>query len=374
MSTFTFPVGYHNLHKTKIIDFQLNRWYSLGYARLKDMEEAAANIKNLRDWKEEMVRLADKALSEGRVINGTFYYRAAEFFTHQTDPDKKALYHKFIDLFYSKIFANESIERCKVPYGDAYLPALKVSIQGEAQLGTIVIHGGFDSFIEEFYSIALYFADLGYEVIMFDGPGQGGALKEYGLPIEYAWEKPAKAILDYFEVDNTIWMGISMGGWLCFRAAAYEPRIKKVIALSIAYDYMKIPPKAVEKFARWLFKHPTLMNMTSKLKMRLMPQEKWGIDNLMYITKTDTPLDAALAFIEFNEENLKSGLVTQDVLILTGAEDHFIPLKLHHMQVAALIGAKSITERIFTKDDHGQNHCQIGNIGLALEVMAKWIS
>ena len=40
MSTFTFPVGYHDLHKTKIIDFQLNRWYSLGYARLKDMEEA----------------------------------------------------------------------------------------------------------------------------------------------------------------------------------------------------------------------------------------------------------------------------------------------------------------------------------------------
>jgi hypothetical protein len=137
---------------------------------------------------------------------------------------------------------------------------------------------------------------------------------------------------------------------------------------------MKIPPRAVEKFARWLFRYPTLMNILSKLKMKLMPQEKWGIDNLMYITKTDTPLDAALAFIEFNEENLKSFLVTQDVLILTGAEDHFIPLKLHHMQVAALINAKSITERIFSEEDHGQNHCQIGNIGLALEVMAKWIS
>jgi pimeloyl-ACP methyl ester carboxylesterase len=374
MLTFTFPVGYHDLHKTKIIDFQLNRWYSLGYSRLKDMEEAAANIKNLSDWKEEMVRLADKALSEDRLINGTFYYRAAEFFTHPADPDKKALYEKFTDLFYNKLFADEPIERYKVPYGNVYLPVLKVPMQGETKLGTIVIHGGFDSFIEEFYSIALYFSDLGYEIIMFDGPGQGGALKEYGLPIDYAWEKPAKAILDYFKVDNVIWLGISMGGWLCFRAAAYEPRIKRVIALSIAYDYMKIPPKAVEKFARWLFKYPTVMNWLSNLKMKLMPQEKWGIDNLMYITKTDTPLDAALAFIKFNEENLKSGLVTQDVLILTGAEDHFIPLKLHHMQVAALIRAKSITERIFSKEDHGQNHCQIGNIGLALEVMAKWIS
>ncbi len=116
MSPFTFPVGYHDLHKTKIIDFQLNRWYSLGYSRLKDMEEAAANIKDLSDWKEEMVRLADKALSEGRLINGTFYYRAAEFFTHPTDPDKKALYDKFTDLFCNKLFTDEPIERYKVPY------------------------------------------------------------------------------------------------------------------------------------------------------------------------------------------------------------------------------------------------------------------
>jgi pimeloyl-ACP methyl ester carboxylesterase len=374
VSLFSFPVGYHDLHKTKIIDFQLNRWYSLGYARLRDIQEAATNIKNLGDWKEELVRLADNALFEGRGINAAFYYRAAEFFTHPADPDKQALYDKFTDLFYNQLFANEPFERHKVPYGNAYLPALKVSMQAEAKLGNIVIHGGFDSFIEEFYSMALYFSDLGYEIIMFDGPGQGGAFKQFGLPLDHAWEKPAKAILDYFNLYNVIWLGISMGGWLCFRAAAFEPRIKKVIALSIAYDYMKIPPRAVEKLARWLLKYPAMMNMLSKLKMKLMPQERWGIENLMYITKTDTPLDAALAFIKFNEENLKSDLVTQDVLILTGAEDHFIPLKLHHRQVAALINAKSITERIFSREDHGQNHCQIGNMGLALEVMAKWLS
>jgi hypothetical protein len=168
VSLFNFPVGYHDLHKTKIIDFQLNRWYSLGYARLRDIQEAAANIKNLGDWKQELVRLADNALSEGRGINAAFYYRAAEFFTHPADPDKQALYDKFTDLFYNQLFANEPFERHKVPYGNAYLPALKVSMQAEAKLGTIVIHGGFDSFIEEFYSMALYFSDLGYEIIMFD--------------------------------------------------------------------------------------------------------------------------------------------------------------------------------------------------------------
>jgi len=43
------------------------------------------------------------------------------------------------------------------------------------------------------------------------------------------------------------------------------------------------------------------------------------------------------------------------------------------MQVKALVNAKTITERIFTKDESAQNHCQIGNIGLALNTMLDWI-
>jgi hypothetical protein len=41
--------------------------------------------------------------------------------------------------------------------------------------------------------------------------------------------------------------------------------------------------------------------------------------------------------------------------------------------VQALVNAKSVTDRIFTKEDHAQNHCQIGNIGLLLDVIVKWI-
>ncbi len=374
MKMFDFPVGYHELHKTKIIEYQLNRWYSLGYARLEDMREASTRIRGLDDWKAEMIRQADKALAEGRLMNGTFYYRAAEFFTHPTDPDKKALYEKFTDLFYNRLFVDEPIERHQVPYAGVYLPALRIPRQVENGRGTLVIHGGFDSFIEEFYSLATYFAHKGYEVILFDGPGQGGALKLHDLPMDLQWEKPARAVLDYFRLNDVTWLGISMGGWLCFRAAAYEPRIKRVIASSIAFDYMKIPPKIIADFARWLFKHPGIMNWMSEMKMKRRPQEKWGIDNLMYMTKTTTPLEAGLAITAFNEENLKSDLVRQDVLILSGAEDHFIPLKLHHLQVAALKQTRSVTERIFTRAEQGHNHCQVGNFGLALDTMAAWMA
>jgi len=77
--------------------------------------------------------------------------------------------------------------------------------------------------------------------------------------------------------------------------------------------------------------------------------------------------------MQMNEKNLHSDLVRQDVLILTGRNDHFIPFRMHDMQVKALTNAKSVTARVFTKEEQAQNHCQIGNIGLALDVMVKWL-
>lgn len=97
------------------------------------------------------------------------------------------------------------------------------------------------------------------------------------------------------------------------------------------------------------------------------------MSNMMQVTRKKTPMDAFEVWMQINEENLHSDLVTQDVLILTGKEDHFISFKLHNLQIKALVNARSVTARVFTKEDHAQNHCQIGNIGLALDVMVKWL-
>ena len=237
MNEFKFPIGYHKLHKKQLFNFQLNRWYSLGYARFEDMERAGEKIKNFKDWKVEMLKLAEEAVSENRLLNAAFYYRAAEFYVKSKEPEKECLYDRFIELFY-KVFENEKIERHKVPYEGTFLPAISILPVSE-QKGTIIIHGGFDSFIEEWYSVMKYFSNHGYEVIGFEGPGQGAALRKYGLPLTYEWEKPTKAILDYFDPVNSTLLGLSMGGWFCLRAAAFEPRLKRVIASGHAIDYMK---------------------------------------------------------------------------------------------------------------------------------------
>ena len=372
-SKFALPVGYHEFHKDKGINFQLNRWYSMGYARFEDMEEAGQKINSFEEWKIEMLKLAEIAISEDRLMNAAFYYRAAELFTTRKDPEKELLYDKFIDCFY-KAFQDDRIERFEVPYNDAFLPAIRIQPVDTEKRGTLVLHGGFDSFNEELYSVIRYFSDCGYEVISFDGPGQGGAIKKYGLSWDYEWEKPTKAILDYFKLNNVTLLGISMGGWFCVRAAAFEPRIKRVIAWSVSFDVMQYTNIVGQKLAKLFFrKFRKFTNNAMVKKMKKNLQYSWFVNNLMYITNKEVPIEAFDDLLQLNEENLHSDLVKQDVLVLTGRKDHMIPFKMHNMQVKALTNASSVTGRVFTKEENAQNHCQIGNIGLALDVMEKWI-
>jgi len=128
-------------------------------------------------------------------MNAAFYYRAAEFFKLPSDPDKESLYDRFVDIFYQKAFVGETFERFLVPYEHTHLPVIRVPSTKPACSGTIVIHGGFDSYIEEFYSLAVYFSKHGYEVILFEGPGQGAALScpaknECELPGEVGDKQP----------------------------------------------------------------------------------------------------------------------------------------------------------------------------------------
>ena len=63
------------------------------------MVEAGKNINKYEEWKPEMVRLADKALNENRLMNAAIYYRSAEFFTLPEDPEKELLYDNLLRYF-----------------------------------------------------------------------------------------------------------------------------------------------------------------------------------------------------------------------------------------------------------------------------------
>jgi pimeloyl-ACP methyl ester carboxylesterase len=336
------------------------------------MAEVGSRVATFSDWRREMLSLANRALDEGRLVNAAFAYRAAELYTMSHDADKGSLYGRFIELF-DKAFEDDPLARHRIPYENGYLPAIAVPASGESK-GTILLHGGFDSLIEEWYSMVRHFADHGYDVIGFEGPGQGGALRKYGLPVTFEWEKPTRAVLDYFSLADATMIGMSMGGWFCLRAAAFEPRLKRVIASGHALDYMKSMNVVLRGIHLWCMEHfrPWMERMAEK-KFRGEGQGAWVVDHLKYITKRGKALDALDFYLELNEGNVHPERVTQDVLILSGRKDHFIPYKMHKMQIQALSSARSVTGRVFTRAEHAENHCQTGNVGLALGVMIEWL-
>jgi len=369
---FTFPVGYERFHRKPLFNFQLNRPYSLGYARAKDLVEAGGRIRNFAQWKGEMLRHADAALADGRVLNAAFYVRAAEFYTFPDDGDKAPLYDRFLELFMEAI-PESGVQRIEVPYKKTALPAYDLAPEGTSR-GTVLIHGGYDSFIEEYYSLMWYFRGKGYRVIGFDGPGQGGARRKGGLPLDYRWEHPVGAVLDHTGLADVTLLGLSMGGYFALRAASLETRVGRVIASGHAYDYMKVTRAPAAWLLGFFCTHfRNFSNWMSYRKIRQGGMEAWNISHLMYVLGIDEPMAALEFAMRMNEENLRSDRVKQDVLVLASRNDHFIPFRLHREQLRRLTSARSVTDRVFTRADQAENHCQIGNLGLALGVMADWI-
>ncbi len=366
------PIGYQTFHKTNFFNYQMNRLHALGHAREADIKKAAEKIKTRDDYVQAFMQLADEAKVDGRLKNAAFYLRGAEFFAPHRSAERDDIYNDFKDIFH-RAFADENITCKEVPYNGSYLPAFELQPDAEPARGTVLIFGGFDSLIEEFFVIWKFFAQKGYRVIAFEGPGQGGARRLYGQAFDHDYEKPAGAILDYFNIDKATLIGISMGGYWAIRAAAFEPRIKQVVSWSPVYDWMEQLPGFVSALVQPMFKLGWLMNPTIRLRMRLFPILDHAVKQAMYMVDKDQPMDAVRWLLGMNKEHLNSARVTQDVLLIGGENDTFQPVKLLYKQRDALVNASSVTTRVFTEAENADNHVQLGNLNLALTEIENWL-
>jgi pimeloyl-ACP methyl ester carboxylesterase len=363
----SFPVGYHAFHKDKDINFQLNRIYSFGEWTKADAEEAGKAIKKIENWAPTLTELAERQLENNRPLAAAFSYRAAEFYVLPGDPLKMELYDQFIQLFYDSL-RNADLERIFIPYRDGALPALRLS--QENNRGTIVVHGGFDSFMEEIVILGRYLAGAGYEVIIFEGPGQGAAIRKYDLIFTHKWEEPVAAVLDHFDLNDVTLIGISLGGYLALRAAAFEKRIKRVVCYDISnYDqHGKGLQRSIYEF---FLRKPAVYNWIAEKSMKNIAVE-WLIRHGMYINGVETPVEWMASLENFSVVDI-ADKVHQDVLLLAGAEDHMVNIKEFEKNRRGLANARSVTGRIFTAEEQAQNHCQIGNVKLALDVILDWV-
>lgn len=373
-----FKTGSYRFHPDPNFNFQLNRMATHGDVDLEELREAAKRIKDMRTWVSTFLELGERAENEGRLETAATYLRGAEFFMYDDIVEKHRVYEKAVALFRqsnARVFDEGWVAEYKVPYGKGYLP---VWSSGDGDRGIILLHGGFDSWKEEFLRHALYLAWKGCRVFLFEGPGQGEVLKRCRIPFTWRWEEPVKAVLDHYGLEDVTIVGLSLGGMLAPRAAAFEARISKVVAWGVMPDFLDVILSTRPK----LFRNPTkvalalrlkpLVDLGARLQMAGDSLAEWGIRHGCYAFGADSPYRFLKMAGRFQWMDV-AGRITQDFLLLGSTGDHFVPRHFYRKEIDMLTKAKSVTFREFTQGESAEAHCNVGNVRLVLDFILAWL-
>jgi pimeloyl-ACP methyl ester carboxylesterase len=213
--------------------------------------------------------------------------------------------------------------------------------------------------------------------VAFDGPGQGTVL-DAGTPMTPDWHLPVAAILDYFGLTGITLAGISLGGCLAIRAAAREPRVARAITWDVCTDFFQVTSRglAASGLAAIAANSGQIpapaVNAAVAAVTQTDLQTDWELAQGKRVMGTAAPADLFKAWREYNTSDV-SPLVTQDVLLMAGTKDIGIPFPMLGEQLLTLTAARSVTARAFTEAEQAQNHCQCGNMGLAIKVILDWL-
>jgi hypothetical protein len=259
-------------HKDSQFDFELVRTMgqaSYGGAEIGECLATAARIFEgdydswYAQWSDTagwLYARSDEAEKNGHLISArdgflrcANYFRTAEFFLHDDPSDPRIRdtstrgvksFHRAAALF------DPPIEVVEIPYEGIDLPGYFYPAQTRepGPHPTILVHNGFDGSAEEIFSFSGRAGqERGYNILAFGGPGQGQVIRHHGLVFRPDWEAVIGPVIDYLEtrpdVDTTRigLIGISMGGVLAPRAAAFEPRLAAVAAWDGVYDMQAVP-------------------------------------------------------------------------------------------------------------------------------------
>jgi dipeptidyl aminopeptidase/acylaminoacyl peptidase len=170
------------------------------------------------------------------------YYRAAEFYVRDDPQDARSLqgWQSSHDCFAEAArLSDPPFEAVEIPYEEGTtLPGyfFRVDNSGKHR-PTVITMTGMDGYQEEtYFGVVAAALERGYNCLTYDGPGQGGVLRQREVPLRPDWEAVVIPVVDFavgraeVDPDRMILIGRSFGGYLAPRAAALEHRLAAVIA------------------------------------------------------------------------------------------------------------------------------------------------
>lgn len=372
------PVGMHKLNSDPSISFQLNRLVNMDGCDLAVAKEIGNTIKSAGDFYTVLKKRGDFELENGHIKNAAALYRMSEFFTDWENPNGLAAWKKARELFfeyYADFFDGEHplVELVNVPYENYTMPALKFN--ADKPKGDIVMHGGFDSSYEEFFAECEYLREQGYNVYLFEGPGQGECIRLHGAPLIIEWEKPVMAVTKYFDLHNAILIGQSLGGFYAPRASAFNDRITKCVSIAqFGALKMNFHNNAFVNGLVWGLLNVILFLFGWLINIIYAAQKGKGMAffRTYFHRFGTTNVYKLIQYLHAIDLRPVADRLTKDYLIIGSSKDTMACRAGIGRQMLILKNARSVTSREITEREYGADHCCCGNQLAAMDAVLLW--
>ena len=307
------------------------------------------------------------------LMRASNYYRSADFYrrTDPTDDAESARLAKASQRTFADAAALLDIpaRAVRIPYQDTSLPGyLFLADESGEPRPTVVFHGGYDSTLEEAYpALAAGALRRGYHVLAFDGPGQGTVIRDQGLVFRPDWEAVVTPVLDFalalpeVDADRIALIGMSFGGYLAARAAAFEHRI----AASVLFDGVYNCRDSFAGIAHAAESTPGGLDAVIAQNVSV----RWAVHNGMWTFGFDNADDLQKAWEAYSMEGIASE-ITCPTLVLEAENDQFFAGQPQLIYDAMTCEKKLIT---FREDEGGGEHCQAGAAALVHQRVFDWL-
>jgi dienelactone hydrolase len=342
-----------------------------------------------------LVKEADDQLARGHKISArdnylraSSYYRSAEFFLHGT-PDDPRVEHAFerTTTCYRQAAAlfTPAIQTVEIPYEGTTLPGYFHAVDDAgAPRPTLILNSGFDGSPEEMHwSGARAAVERGFNVLVFDGPGQFSSVHRQRLHFRPDWEKVVTPVVDYLlthkDVDpkKIALHGVSFAGYLAPRAAAFEHRLAACIADDGIYDYgatqFSLFPADKHDAMRTALFAPSAPELDAMLAhaMAVSSVANWAFTQGMFTMGVNSPRAYIAAAQDYHLRDGIAEKIQCPTLICDSEKDLYMKGQAQQL-FDHLTCPKAMIK--FTDDEGAGAHCEMGASRLAYARMYDWLA
>lgn len=317
--------------------------------------------------------------ASGAYLRASNYYRTAEFFLRDdpaNDPRVAETSSRATETFRKASEIQTRWSHLRIPYEGAELDGYYLHVSGDEAAPTLLAHGGYDSTVEEMYfAVGEAARRYGWNCLIFEGPGQGAALRVDKLRFRYDWEKVVTPVVDValelpgVDPGRIALIGMSMGGYLAPRAAAFEHRIAACIAwdgvfkIAGAFGAGPGPDQTDPQQRVAALEHLIAHRAEAPVGQR------WLLSNSLWVFGVETAQDLLAEVVKYDLTDVAS-LIACPTLVCEGENDR-VAAGQATMLYEALQCPKTFME--FTEAEGAGEHCQEGALTLFHQRMFDWL-